>query len=217
MTNYYIASYTIDKKTDKNLETIIEKYYKKHGVLMSKSSCVRLLINSSVDKFNWDDVMAKFTKFAIAPSGLLVYRSTGKKAPTNYTIKNKTVYHKGRKIGNVGKGTIKEQKNIAKIDKKRKIVKPKIIKQPHDFTFSDLAEIKKIQPYINEPAIINVDQQSLINYSSAIDSAVNSGFISREEGNDLFSEFEKSNRDERAELWDSLEGFYEEIGFDYFE
>jgi hypothetical protein len=52
MTNYYIASYTIDKKTDKNLETIIEKYYKKHGVLISKSSCVRLLINSSVDKYD---------------------------------------------------------------------------------------------------------------------------------------------------------------------
>jgi hypothetical protein len=161
--------------------------------------------------------MAKFTKFAVAPSGLLVYRSTGKKAPSNYTIKNKTVYHKGRKIGTVGRGTIKEQKNIAKIDKKRKIVNPKIIKQPYDFTFSDLAKFKKIQPYIKEPAIINVDQQSLINYSSAINSAVNSGFISREEGNDLFNEFKKSNRDERAELWDSLEGFYEEIGFDYFE
>lgn len=53
MTNYYIASYTIDKKTDKNLETIIEKYFKKHGVLISKSSCVRLLINSSVDKYDW--------------------------------------------------------------------------------------------------------------------------------------------------------------------
>lgn len=52
MTNYYIASYTIDKTTDKNLETIIEKYYKKHGVLMSKSSCVRLLINSSVNKYD---------------------------------------------------------------------------------------------------------------------------------------------------------------------
>lgn len=217
MTNYYIASYTIDKTTDKNLEIIIKKYYKKHGVLMSKSSCVRLLINSSVNKFDWGDDMAKFTKFAIAPSGLLVYRSTGKKAPTNYIVKNKTVYHKGRKIGNVGKGTIKEQKNIARIDKKRKIVKPRIIKQPHDFTFSEFAEIKKIQPYIKEPAIINVDQQSLINYSSAINSAVESGFISKEEGNDLLNEFRNSNRDERAELWDSLEGFYEEIGFDYFD
>ena len=61
--------------------------------------------------------MAKFTKFSIAPDGRLVYRNTGNVVPlkNGYTIKGNTVYNKsGRKVGQLGKGTKTQQKQIVK-------------------------------------------------------------------------------------------------------
>ena len=64
--------------------------------------------------------MAKFTKFGLSPSGELVYRSTGKLAPSSYTVRGSTVYSKGRKIGQIGKGTSKEQRTIRRAQARRK-------------------------------------------------------------------------------------------------
>ena len=65
--------------------------------------------------------MPKLTKFAIAPSGVLVYRSSGRKVPDRYgyEIRNKNVYKNGRRIGTIGKGTSKEQKIINAADNRR--------------------------------------------------------------------------------------------------
>ena len=64
--------------------------------------------------------MAKFTKFGLSPSGELVYRSTGKLAPSSYTVRGRTVYKNGRKVGQIGKGTTKEQKTIRRAQTRRK-------------------------------------------------------------------------------------------------
>ena len=59
--------------------------------------------------------MAKFTKFGFNQYGELVYRNTGKTAPSAYTVRGNTVYgSNGRKIGNVGKGTKAQQQTMRK-------------------------------------------------------------------------------------------------------
>ena len=65
--------------------------------------------------------MPRLTKFSIAPSGILVYRSTGRKVPDhlNYEVRGKNVYKGGKRIGTVGKGTSKEQKIVKAADTRR--------------------------------------------------------------------------------------------------
>ena len=64
--------------------------------------------------------MAKFTKFGISPKGELVYRSSGKLAPSQYTVRGSTVYGSdGRKVGQIGKGTSKEQRTIRRAQTRR--------------------------------------------------------------------------------------------------
>ena len=65
--------------------------------------------------------MAKLTKFALSPSGELVYRSTGKLAPAGYTYRKYTVYGKnGRRIGSLSRNLTKtETKRIARAEQSR--------------------------------------------------------------------------------------------------
>ena len=65
--------------------------------------------------------MAKLTKFTISPSGQLVYKSTGKLAPSTYTFRKNTVYGPdGRRIGSLSrKITRKEAQRIASAEKSR--------------------------------------------------------------------------------------------------
>ena len=59
--------------------------------------------------------MAKFRLFGFNQYGELVYRKTGRAAPSTYTVRGNTVYGKdGRKIGNVGKGTKAQQQTMRK-------------------------------------------------------------------------------------------------------
>ena len=59
--------------------------------------------------------MAKFRLFGFNQYGELVYRKTGRAAPSSYTVRGNTVYGKdGRKIGNVGKGTKAQQQTMRK-------------------------------------------------------------------------------------------------------
>lgn len=55
--------------------------------------------------------MAKFTQFGWNQYGELVYRNTGKLAPSEYYVKGNTVYKGTRKQGQIGKGS-KTQQNI---------------------------------------------------------------------------------------------------------
>ena len=65
--------------------------------------------------------MAKFIKFGITSSGELVYRSSGKLAPSGYTVRGKTVYGPdGRKRGQIGKGTKTEQTRIRRAQTRRR-------------------------------------------------------------------------------------------------
>ena len=63
----------------------------------------------------------KLVKFTISPSGQLVYKSTGKLAPADYTFRKNTVYGpNGRRIGSLSRKLTKaEATKIAKAEKSR--------------------------------------------------------------------------------------------------
>ena len=64
--------------------------------------------------------MARLTKFTLSPSGELVYRSTGKKAPAGYTFRKNTVYKNGRRIGSLARSITKtEAKRIVHTEQSR--------------------------------------------------------------------------------------------------
>ena len=69
--------------------------------------------------------MAKLTKFTLSPSGELVYRSTGKKAPAGYFFRKNTVYKVGddgvrRRVGSLSRNLTKaEASRIAKAEQSR--------------------------------------------------------------------------------------------------
>ena len=65
--------------------------------------------------------MASLTKFTISPSGKLVYKSTGKLAPSTYTFRKNTVYGpNGRRIGSLSRKLTKtEAAKIAKAERHR--------------------------------------------------------------------------------------------------
>lgn len=75
--------------------------------------------------------MAKFVKFGLTSSGELVYRSTGKLAPSDYTVRGSTVYGRdGRKIGQIGKGTKTEQTKIRRAQTRRREGRNPLYKTP---------------------------------------------------------------------------------------
>ena len=65
--------------------------------------------------------MAALTKFTISPSGQLVYKSTGRLAPSSYTFKKNTVYGpNGRRVGSLSRNLTKTQASkIAKTERSR--------------------------------------------------------------------------------------------------
>ena len=65
--------------------------------------------------------MAKLTKFTISPSGDLVYKSSGKLAPSSYTFRKNTVYGaNGRRVGTLSRNLTKtEAAKIAKAETNR--------------------------------------------------------------------------------------------------
>ena len=65
--------------------------------------------------------MASLTKFTISPSGKLVYKSTGRLAPSTYTFRKNTVYGAdGRRIGSLSRKLTKtEAAKIAKAERSR--------------------------------------------------------------------------------------------------
>ena len=80
--------------------------------------------------------MASLTKFTIGPSGELVYKSTGKLAPSNYIFRKNTVYKVGadgvkRRVGSLSRKLTKTQASkIAKAAKSRNARARKAAKPP---------------------------------------------------------------------------------------
>lgn len=80
--------------------------------------------------------MAKLTKFTLSPSGDLVYKTTGKLAPSNYIFRKNTVYKVGedgvrRRVGSLSRKLTKgEAERIAKAERSRNQRRAAKAKQP---------------------------------------------------------------------------------------
>ena len=90
--------------------------------------------------------MAKFTKFGLTSSGELVYRKTGKLAPSDYSVRGSTVYGRdGRKVGQIGKGTKTEQTRIRRAQTRRRQGPNPLYKTPHKVsTVKGTGKIKQV-------------------------------------------------------------------------
>lgn len=151
--------------------------------------------------------MPRFTKFSLTSTGDLVYRSTGRIAPAAYEIRNKTVYNRGRKIGTIGKGTIAQQRKIAAIASKR-------VGQQKGFSFRELAGLQKDQSYL-EPDSITKRQRGALNYAKCLREAVDAGFMTSQKAAALMKIYEAASDTRRGELFNELEKYFDEIGFEY--
>lgn len=165
--------------------------------------------------------MAKYVKFAIAESGVLVYRSNGKMYRGVYTTRtasngNITVYGSdGRKIGTVGKPTKKEQKKIDELDKrnfkKRTKVSPKkasdkakldwmfVERNPTFKNYAIAQESTALVPRKSWKAFqISYTEQSKMNYAKALSEAVKDGKLTVKKADILFRQY--------ARIADELKG-----------
>lgn len=180
--------------------------------------------------------MATFTKFATAPDGRLVYRGTGNAVPSTYgyQVKGRTVYNKqGRKVGQLGKGTAKEQKRIKEKAKARqKKASSQAIKKVSDFAgLGGISEsYQKVRTWRQWVAryddyklmdlehklkvkLIDVGKQ---NFARALEDLVNSGIISEEEASERFEEYLNAQTDkEQSEIWEEIKHEFKEHDWKY--
>lgn len=180
--------------------------------------------------------MATFTKFATAPDGRLVYRGTGNAVPSNYgyQVKGRTVYNKqGRKVGQLGKGTAKEQKRIQEKAKARqKKASSQAIKKVSDFAglggiSEEYQRISTWRNWVNEynsyktkdlehklkVKLIDVGKQ---NFARALEDLVNSGIITEEEAGERFEEYAKAKDEkEQSKIWDDIKDEFKEEDWKY--
>ena len=84
--------------------------------------------------------MAKFTQFGWNQYGELVYRNTGRLAPSDYNVKGNTVYKGTRKQGQIGKGTKAQQTIIRKAATAGGSKQSQI---PGRFTFENIRKARK--------------------------------------------------------------------------
>lgn len=153
--------------------------------------------------------MPKFTKFSLSPFGELVYRNTGRIAPTAYEIRNKTVYNRGRKIGTIGKGTNAQQRLVATAAYNR-VARTK----NKGFSYRTLAGLQEDQAFL-EPDSITKRQRGALNYAKCLREAVDAGFMSSQKATAMMKIYEAASDTRRRELFDELERYFDEIGFEY--
>lgn len=192
--------------------------------------------------------MAKNIKFAIAESGTLVYRATGNAYRGKYTTKESsngriTVYGKdGRKIGTVGKGTLKEQRLIKEKDKKNFAKRKKSarlkagkedIKLALDFLGTESWDTESYQTWSiakDENDLfprdswkkfeISFDDQRKMNFAKALTEGLKEGVITELQASDMWDEYLSAPTNDkwdttRSDLWAELYELYDEMGFKY--
>lgn len=180
--------------------------------------------------------MATYTKFATASDGRLVYRATGNAVPSNYgyQVKGRTVYNKqGRKVGQLGKGTVKEQKRIQEKAKARqKKASAKAIKSVSDFaglggiseSYQKVNTWRKWVASYDEYKMMSLESKLKVklidvgkqNFARALEDLVNSKIITEEEAAERFEEYLKAKTEqEQSEIWEDIKNEFKEEGWKY--
>lgn len=184
--------------------------------------------------------MAKYLKFALSPSGQVVYRDTGNLYRGKHTIKAGrngiiTVYGKdGRKIGTVGKPNKTQSARIAKKDKARQKRRERQLRRSI-YQMNDVDEIaqeygssvpdngwrstaiaKRAWYEVDKkdrPEFLTINQREIMNYASILKQAVDSGVMTVEEANERYQAFMDGTKEERSGLWDEIDDLSSERGW----
>ena len=184
-------------------------------------------------------------KFAIAYSGVLVYRHNGKMYNGRYTVKFDARGHgrvygpDGKFLGTVGKGTKKEQRLIEQIDKRNRSKRRQALKRKtEEWGKVDLEKAVKskslndwLQVYMSTKDVprdswkkfaITYAQQSKMNYAKILSDLVRNKAISKADAQAKWeemsstSDFSNDADDEtRSKLWEELRDEYPEVFYKY--
>lgn len=155
--------------------------------------------------------MARMLKLAVAPSGAIVYRATGKLYRGETTVKGNRVYGKtGRLIGYTGKPTKTQNKAIERLDRNRQSAQRRA---RLDQT------LKTLEMLYNTPqgaGVYTRRQLTNMNYAHYLNSLVNAGKMTQREARNRFEKYInlESSTDRTAE-WNELKDQFPEMGFPY--
>lgn len=166
--------------------------------------------------------MARMLKLAIAPSGTLVYRSTGKAYQGTATVKNGRVYGKtGRMIGYIGKPTKTQSKEISRLDKRRvaerrrQKLNRKLETLEYEYQAYGASSGKpgEVPPTWG---VYTRRRLTEINFGHFLSEVVKAGKMSQKEARDRLEKYLKTETSaERTAQWDELKGRFKEMGFPY--
>lgn len=157
--------------------------------------------------------MARMLKLAVAPSGTLVYRSTGKAYQGTATVKNGRVYGKtGRLIGYIGKPTKTQSAEISRLDKRRVAARRRT---KLDSLLQNL-ETRYQGTGAGTFGIYTRRQLTEINFGHFLNEAVKAGKMSRKEARNRLEKYMAAETsEERTAEWDDLKNRFKEMGFPY--
>lgn len=155
--------------------------------------------------------MASFTQFGWNQYGELVYRNTGRAAPSNYYVKGNTVYKDGRKQGQIGKGTKKQQQTITRA---ATAGGRKQTQTPGRFTFENIRKARKqaVQT-VGKVQLVRPppDANQIKNFGKSVK---NMALLSVKEDPTLQAKINAMDNDKLMHLYDENEMIFD-VYFDY--
>lgn len=159
----------------------------------------------------------RMIKFAISPSGDVVYRASGRIYRPKTTVKENRVYGaNGRLIGYIGKPTKGQQRTIDKLDKQRQARRRSETKRRAlDERLASLEDRYQTMEQV-DIGVYTRRQMTEINFGHFLNSAVSDGKMTAAEARrrlDRYLRTESSHG--RTEQWDELKSRFEELGFPY--
>lgn len=175
--------------------------------------------------------MSTYKKYAIAPDGRLVDRKSGKAIRNAKTleIRGNRVYMRGKLNGYIGKPTTKKaQRAMEKYAKTRQTRARRASERELEKAVDELSNVEGLMdamqgpdtgwktlatakrawyetpPEFREDMELSINEQSMMNFASALRSLVDEGIITTDDANFLFSEYENADDTRRSEMWNQL-------------
>lgn len=171
------------------------------------------------------------TAFAVV-NGKLVYEKSGRRVPKKFGYKvDKFGFVENKKGRVVGMSTAHMKKHdlfsfpsFSPEPELRRPLAPvsyfseKAIEHvDYKEVVETLVPVAPVLENVLEPGILSVSQRSRINYANALNSAVEAGFITDAEAQRYFDYYHNATEKERTQLWQELEQYFEDLGYDYFD
>ena len=159
----------------------------------------------------------KMIKFAMSPSGEVVYRESGRIYRPKTTVKKNRVYGaNGRLIGYIGKPNKTQQRAIDRLDKQRQTRRRSRDRaRALDDRLATLEDRYQTMEQV-DIGVYTRRQMTEINFGHFLTAAVKDGKMTAAEARRRLDEYLRTeSSDGRTKQWDELKSRFEELGFPY--